>query len=144
MVITKALALWLFIVGLVWAAVTAWTDLVMTGMTDRIVSFPVFLVLYFSAPFILIIGSSLVMATWHSRLGSILVLVGCAWLTWSFAPTCVEAFRFPSEMGSPATYIIGTVLCLILVAADATAIILFRRTKPSNQTLQPTTGRSDV
>ncbi len=126
MVITKALASWLFIIGLLWAAVTAWMDLVMTGMTDRIVSFPVFLVLYFSAPFILIIGSTLVMATWHSRLGSILLLVGCAWLTSSFAPTCLEAFRSPEEIGTPTTYIIGTLLGLILVATDAASIILFR------------------
>jgi hypothetical protein len=43
MVITKALALWLFIVGVVWAFVIAWVDLVMTGFTERIISLPVFL-----------------------------------------------------------------------------------------------------
>jgi len=47
MVITKALALWLFIVGVVWALVIAWIDLVMTGFTDRIVPLPVFLVSIF-------------------------------------------------------------------------------------------------
>jgi hypothetical protein len=53
MVITKALALWLFVVGIVWAFVTALIDLVMTGFTDRIVSLPVFLISGFSGPLIL-------------------------------------------------------------------------------------------
>ena len=33
MVITKALALWLFIVGVIWAFVAAWINLVMSGIS---------------------------------------------------------------------------------------------------------------
>jgi hypothetical protein len=126
MVITRALALWLFIVGVIWALVTAWIDLVMTGFTDRIVSFPAFLALYFSGPFVLIIGSVLVMACWHARLGTFLSLLGCAWLTWLVAPR---------------PYLVLGIIGGLVVAA----VVLFCRVaKPSNRALQPNTGCSDI
>ena len=129
MVITKALALWLFIVGVVWAFDVAW--MVMTGFTVRSVSLPMFLIVYFAGPFIMIIGSTLVMAQWHSRLGTFLIIAACAWLTWSIAPDYIDPPLNPRPY-----FILGIIAALVL-AADAAALVLFRRiAKASNQALE--------
>jgi hypothetical protein len=142
MVITKALALWLFIVGAVWAFVLAWMDLVMTGITEPIVSLPIFLLIYFSGPLLLIIGSTLVMATWHSRVGTFSILAACAWLTWLIAPDYIDLFHPKSPLQAPRPYLFLAIIAAIVLAADAAAVILFRRVaKPSNQTMQRTAGR---
>jgi hypothetical protein len=142
MMITKALALWLFIVGVVWAFVTAWIDLVMTGFTDRIVSLPVFLISSFSGPLILVTGSLLVMAMWHGRLGTFLILAACAWLTWLLLPDYTGLLRPKPPLEAPRPYLILALIAAFVLAADAAAVILFRRVaKPSNQSLQPTAGR---
>ena len=126
MLITKALALWLFIAGLVWAFVNAWIDLVMTGFTDSIVSLPVFLVTSFSGPLILVSGSVLVMAMWHSRLGTFLILAGCAWLTWLIVPDCIGLLRPKPPLEAPRPYLILALIAAFILAADAVAVILSR------------------
>ena len=139
MVMTKALALWLFIVGVVWAFMNAWIDVVMTGITDRIVSFPVFLVTSFSGPLILVLGSVLVMAMWHSRLGTFLILAGCAWLTWLIVPDFLWLLRPKQPLEPPRLYLIFALMAVFVLTADAAAVVLFRRVaKPSNQEMKPT------
>jgi hypothetical protein len=93
MVFTKALALWLFAIGTAWALAMAWVHLVMTGFTESILPLPLTFLSLFSGPAVLIIGSTLVMAMWHSRLGSILILAACAWLTVLLGPDCLKGFH---------------------------------------------------
>jgi len=143
MVITKALALWLFIVGVIWAFVAAWINLVMSGISTPIVSYWMLLVIYFSAPFILILGATLVMARWHSRIGTFLILAACAWLTWMIAPDYLDLLHPKPPLQAPRPYLFLGVIAVFVLAADAAAVILFRRVaRPSNQTMQPTAGRS--
>jgi hypothetical protein len=135
---TKALALWLFVVGVIWALVMAWVDLVMTGITDRTVSLPVFLILFFSGPLILIIGSVLVIARWRSRLGTFLILVACAWLTWSIAPDFIVRFHPKPPLEAPRPYLFLGLIAAVVLAADGAAVTLFRRvTKACNQATRP-------
>ena len=142
--VIKALALWLFIVGVVWALVIAWVDLVMTGFTDRIVSLPVFLVSSFSGPLILIIASLLVMIAWHSRLGTFLILAACAWLTWLVLPDYIGLLHPKPPLEATRPYFILGIIAAFVLAADAAAVVLFRRVaKPSNQSLESTAGRRD-
>src|SRR6266571_242474 len=112
--VTKALALWLFIVGVAWAFGIAWFHLVMSAITDPVLPLPLHFFAGFVGPAVLIVGTILLMANWYSRLGSIFALVACVWLTWLIAPSCVEAFRSPSALDTPTSYIVGAVLCLIL------------------------------
>jgi len=143
MVSTKALALWLFIVGVIWAFVAAWINLVMSGISTPIVSYWLLLVIYFSAPFILILGATLVMARWHSCIGTFLILAACAWLTWLIAPDYLDLLHPKPPLQAPRPYLFLGVIAVFVLAADAAAVILFRRVaRPSNQTMQPTAGRS--
>jgi len=143
MVSTKALALWLLIVGVIWAFVAAWINLVMSGISTPIVSYWLLLVIYFSAPFILILGATLVMARWHSRIGTFLILAACAWLTWMIAPDYLDLLHPKPPLQAPRPYLFLGVIAVFVLAADAAAVILFRRVaRPSNQTMQPTAGRS--
>ena len=145
MVITKALALWLFIVGVIWALVAAWINLLMSGISTPIVSYWLLLVIYFTAPFILIVGATLVMARWHSRIGTFLILAACAWLTWLVAPDYIDLLHPKPPLQAPRPYLFLGIIAVFVLAADAAAVILFRRVaKPSNQALQPTAGRSNV
>ena len=130
MLIRKALGLWLFIVAIVWAFVTAWIDLVMTGFTDRIVSLPVFLVSAFCGPLILATGSALVLAAWHSRLGTFMILGACAWLTWEVGPDCISGVVRPRQpLEAPKPYMILFAILVFLLLADLAAVVLFRRVR---------------
>src|SRR5438874_10595695 len=116
----------------------------MTGFTDRIVPLPVFLVSSFSGPLTLIIGSVLVMAVWHSRLGTFLILAACAWLTWLVLPDYIGLLHPKPPLEAPRPYFILGIIAAFVLAADAAAVVLFRRVaKPSNQSLESTAGRRD-
>jgi hypothetical protein len=142
MVITKALALWLFIVGVIWAFGAAWINLVMGGISTPIVSYWLLLIIYFTAPFLLIVGATLVMARWHSRLGTFLILAACAWLTWLVAPDYIDLLHPKPPLQAPRPYFFLGIIALFVVAADAAAVILFRRvSKPSNQAMERTADR---
>jgi hypothetical protein len=82
----------------------------------------------FSGPAILIIGSTLVIAVWHGRLGSVLVLAACGLLTWMIAPDCISDFvRAKPPLEAPRPYVILGVLLLFVLLNDAAAILLLRR-----------------
>jgi hypothetical protein len=139
MVVTRTLAAGLFVVGIIWALVMAWIHLVMTGFTEPTLPLPIHFFGLFFGPAVLTIGSTSVMAMWHARLGSILVLAACAWLTWIVAPDCISAFiqpRLPLE--APKPFLILAILLAVVVATDVAAILMFRRaTRASNKSLQP-------
>jgi hypothetical protein len=128
--VTKALALWLFTVGVIWALVAAWINLVMSGISTPIVSYWLLLIIYFAAPFILIIGSTLVMARWHSRVGIFMILAACAWLTWEVGPDCVSGLVRPRQpLEAPKPYMILFAILVFLLLADLAAVVLFRRVR---------------
>jgi hypothetical protein len=142
MVITKALALCLFIVGVIWAVVAAWINLVMSAISTPIVSYWLLLIIYFTPPLILILGSTFVMIRWHSRLGTFLILAACAWLTWSIAPDYIDLLHPKPPLQAPRPYLFLGIIAAVVLAADAAAVVLFRRVaKPSNQAMQPTADR---
>jgi hypothetical protein len=143
--VTKALALWLFIVGVIWALVAAWVNLVMSGISTPIVAYWLLLVIYFTGPLLLVTGATLVMASYHARFGTLLILPACAWLTWLVAPDYIDLLHPKPPLQAPSPYLILAIIAALVVAADTTAVILFRRvTKPSNQSQEPTAGRRDA
>ena len=142
--VTKALALWLFIVGVIWALVAAWVNLVMGGISTPIVAYWLLLVIYFTGPLLFITGATLVMASCHARFGTLLILPACAWLTWLVAPDYIDLLHPKPPLQAPRPYLILAIIAALVVAADTAAVILFRRVaKPSNQSLEPTAGRCD-
>jgi hypothetical protein len=129
--VTKALGLWLFIVAIVWALAFVWIHLTMTNMTDVITPLPLYFGLGFGGPLLLTIGSTLLMALWHPRFASVLVLVACVWLTWEFAPAgfgmLTEARRSPDA--PKAYYLISGLLLLYVILADIAAVLAFRHVR---------------
>ncbi len=125
--VTKALGLWLFIVALVWAFGFVWLHLTMTGFTEPVLPLPLHLALGFVGPFVLVIGSALLMAAWHPRLGSILSLLACAWLTWQLAPDCISGIVEPRQpLEAPKLYWPLFTVLGFLILADLGAVLAFR------------------
>jgi len=129
--VTKALGLWLFIVALLWAFAFVWIHLTMTSMTDIITPLPLYFGLGFGGPLLLVLGSTLLMAAWHTRLASILLLLGCAWLTWEFVPSSVEFFieARKSADAPKAYYLISVLLLLYVLFTDIAAVLAFRHVR---------------
>jgi NADH:ubiquinone oxidoreductase subunit 5 (subunit L)/multisubunit Na+/H+ antiporter MnhA subunit len=76
---------------------------------------------------VLIIGSTFLMATWHTRVGSILVLIACGWLTWQIGPDCISGIIQPRQpLEAPKPYIFLAALLLFVLLADVAAIFAFR------------------
>jgi hypothetical protein len=143
--VTKVLALWLFIVGVIWALVAAWVNLVMSGISTPIVAYWLLLVIYFTGPLLLVIGAALVMAQWHSRLGTFLIIAACVWLTWLIAPDYIDLLHPKPPLQAPRPYLILGILAAFVLAADAAAVILFRRVaKPSNPYVRCQVWRANV
>jgi hypothetical protein len=100
----------------------AWFHLVMSTITDPVLPLPLHFFLGFSGPGILITGSTLVMAMWHSQLGSILVLAACALLTWMIAPDCISDFIRPMRpLEAPRSYLVLAILLSFVILAAAAA-----------------------
>jgi hypothetical protein len=129
--VTKALGLWLFIVALLWALAFVWIHLTMTSMTAVITPLPLYFGLGFGGPLLLVIASTLLMAAWHTRFASILALLGCAWLTWEFAPSAISFFTEARKSADApkAYYIISALLSLYVILADIAAVIAFRHVR---------------
>ena len=94
---TKLLGLWLFAVGVLWTFGFVWFHLSMMTMTEPVLPLPLALAIGFAGPFILIVGATLLIALWHTRIGSIRVLLTCAWLTWAIAPDCISGNIRPRQ-----------------------------------------------
>ncbi len=132
--VTKALGLWLFIVALLWAFGFVWLHLTMTGFTEPVLPLPLHFALGFAGPFVLFIASTLLMARWHARVGSILALLACTLLTWRLAPDCILGIVEPRRrLEAPKPYVALLVLLLFVMLADIAALITLRHVrKPSN------------
>jgi hypothetical protein len=147
----KLIGLALFVMGLLWACGMAWVHIVMTGITEPVLPLPLHLFLGFIGPALLIVGSLLVIAAWHIRVGIALCTGACVLLTWWIAPdsilSVIDLFRPLPPLQAPMTalnYFVAFGLVAFIITADVLAgILLWRIIKPSNQSLQPTAGRSD-
>jgi len=152
MVSRKFIGLVLFVLGLLWALGMAWVHIVMTGITEPVLPLPLHLFLGFIGPALLIVGSLLVIAVWHIRIGTAFCTIACVLLTWWIGPdsvlSVIDLFRPLPPLQAPMTalnYVVAFGLVTFIIAADIlTGILLWRTIKPSNQSLQPTAGRSDV
>ncbi len=111
---------------------------------------PIHLFVGFVGPTLLVIGSTLGIAGWHARFGAICCIVACALLTYFVGGDILGTYLQPAfhpnnAIQSP--YTLGTSVAVAAVAtffmvADVAAIALLRTTKPSNQAMQRTAGRS--
>ena len=153
MVKRKLLALLLFVLGTLWALFFAWFHLAMSGITDTVLPLPIHLFVGFIGPALLVVGSILAIADWHGRFGAICCIIGCALLTWFLGGDILQTYLQPvlhpnNAIQSPYTF--GTFVTVAIesaffIVADVAAIVLLRTVvKPSNQSLQPTAGRSDA
>jgi hypothetical protein len=144
MVSTRLLATWLFVVGIAWLLIAVWVMLVMSGISTPAVAVWSLFVLYYASPFALITGATLVFARRYSRVGLVLALLACAWLTW-----IIGSDLWPREPENdaiaPMHYDwLSVTLALIVILTDAAVIAMWRAPEPSNQSMQPTAGRSDA
>ncbi len=89
MVSRKLIGLVLFVLGLLWALGMAWVHIVMTGITEPVLPLPLHLFLGFIGPALLIVGSLLVIAVWHIRIGIAFCTIACVLLTWWIGPDSV-------------------------------------------------------
>jgi hypothetical protein len=142
----KLLPLLLLVVGTIWALFHGWFHIVMSAVTESVYPLPVHFLLMFIGPVLLIVGSTLALVNWHSRIGPICCIIACAWLSWEFGGMILETYLQPllhpnSAIGSP--YNLETSIYVasegaFFVVADVAAIMLLRSSrKPSGQaTLQ--------
>jgi hypothetical protein len=138
---TKLLAWWLLIAGVVWAFVAAFVDATMAGIAERIYALPIHLLLYFAGPIALLAGAILILAGRRRTIGACLTFGACLWLTYLIAPDFVSSFRRQPLQGPP-PYALLVALLLLVLLTDAAALILLRRlTQISNQSPEPTAGR---
>src|SRR2546427_4527108 len=100
MIITKALGLWLFVVGVFWTFGFVWFHLSMMTITEPVLPLPLHLAIAFSGPAVLIVGSTMIMALWHTRIAVVLVLIGCVWFTWEIAPQLPDIWREAPHLDS--------------------------------------------
>ena len=148
----KLLALLLFVLGTLWALAFAWFHIVMSGITDPVLPLPIHFFVALIGPALLIVGSTLTMADWHPYFGAICCILACALLTYFLGGDILATYLQPvlhpnNAIQSPYTW--GTSVAVaaeatFFVLADVTAVVLLRAIKRSNQSLQPTTGRSDA
>jgi fucose 4-O-acetylase-like acetyltransferase len=145
MVSTRLLASWLLLIGIIWVLAASWTFLALSGISVPIVSLPLLLLLYYGAPLVLIFGSSLVLARRSPRVGAILAVVACAYLSYLLAPEYISFLQPKPPLEAPRPYIFFAVLGLMLIVTDAAAVTMaVRIAKASNQAMQRTAPRSDA
>jgi hypothetical protein len=130
----KLLALLLFVLGTLWVLAFAWFYLVMSAITEPVLPLPIHLFLGFIGPALLILGSLLAIADWHSRFGAICCIIACGLLTWFLGGDILETYLQPvlhpnNAIRSP--YTLGTSVAVALegasfVIADIAAIALLR------------------
>lgn len=123
----RALSVYFILLGIVWAAVTLWIHLTMTGIAEPISRASVFL--YFTAmlvgPVLLIAGAVVVLSGRHGKLGAIMTLLGCAILTAYVAYGATGFFHSePLEPKKP--YDVFSVLIAITLLSDIAAFWLYR------------------
>ena len=129
---TGKLAGLLIAVGILWALVAAYIFLALSGMSVPIYPLPAILALYFGGPVVLVVGSVLVIFSRRRKLGSVLALAACAWLTIQALPDLIDALiRTQQPLEAPRTpteiLIFGS-LALLVILSDISAVVLVRRT----------------
>ena len=145
MLSTRVLAIWLLAAGILWAVAAIGAYLVMSGISVSILPRPLLFLLYYAAPVVLIIGASLVLAKRWPRVGAILALVACAYLTYSVAPDYIPLLQPKPPLEAPRAYAFFAVLAVVVIVTDAAAVAMaFRTIKASNQAMQRTAGRSAI
>jgi hypothetical protein len=103
----------------------------MTSMTAPVLPLPLYFTLGFAGPLLLVVGSTMLMAVWHTRFASILVLLACAWLTWGVAPASITGFiEAQQTLDAPKWYyFVLSALLLFVVLANTAAVLVFRRVR---------------
>ncbi len=119
-------AIWLLLIGILWLLIALWALMVMSGISTPAVTVWLLFVMYFAAPIALVVGSILIIARRCSRIGLLLVVLACAWLTWIIGSDLWP--RKPENNAiAPMHYDwISAALALIVVAADAAVIVICR------------------
>ena len=128
------LALVLFVLGTLWALAFAWFHLVMSAITESLLPLPIHLFVGFIGPGLLIVGSTLAIADWHSRFGAICCVVACALLTWFLGGEILQTYLQPvlhpnNAIQSPYTFGTSVVVAVegaSFLVADIASIVLLR------------------
>lgn len=113
---TRLLAVSLCLVAIAWALCAASIHLALASMTEPILPLPLHLTVYFAGPAMLLAGCVLILFGRVKRLGTIFVLLACAWLTWLVGIVSFEE-AWPLKIG----------LMIVILLADAAAVVLCRR-----------------
>ena len=150
MVKRKPIAASLIVLGVIWLIAAAWIHLTMTAITEPVLPLPAYFGFLFGPPFLLILGA-VVWLMRASRIAAICCLAACALLIWSLGSEWFSMvlgfFRAPQPLQPPRDiidYIVATVIGVFIICTAIAAVALLRSLiRPSNQSLQPTAGRSD-
>ena len=146
----KLIAICVIVLGTIWLAAAAWIHLTMTAITEPALLLPAYFALLFGPPVVLI-ASAVVLLFRASRIAAICCLAACALLIWSLTPEwfsmVIDLFRAPAPL-RPAhnvtDYLIAAAIAVFIACMSIAGLALLRSLiKPSNQSLQPTAGRSD-
>jgi hypothetical protein len=137
MVPTRLAAAWLFVTGIVWLLVAVWVMLVMGGIATPAVAVWLLLVMFYVAPLALIVGSALVFARRCSRVGVIIALLACAWLTWIIGSDLWP--RKPeNDAIAPMHYDwLSVALALVVVLSDLAAVLMWRTNHLTRRCSEP-------
>jgi hypothetical protein len=117
------------LVGVGWLLALAWAYLVMSGISTPIVPY---IFWYYGTrgggPTLLIFGPILILNQAHQRLGLVLVIIGCALLTYFWGSTVVDFFHVEPLQAKPdyIDYTIECVLVTVALIADFLAFNLYR------------------
>ena len=123
-------AIWLLIVGCVWALFVVWLFLTIAGTAGEAESIKK-VVLYWGAmlvgPLSLIIGSALVLRGSSSRAGVVLVTTSCVNTTCVALYNAVTEFlRTPHALEPPPPYWLYIAMLLIMLVSDVAAYKIYR------------------
>jgi hypothetical protein len=137
--IRSSISIFLFVVGLCWAAIVLWFFVAIGGAAELTFAYLGKTLLWYSwmfiSPLLLIAGSVLIQRT-QQRMGAILSLVGCAVLTVMVGYQCFWMIRDladPLIMKPP--YGLWTLGVVLTVLADAAAIHFYRSSFPTAKKL---------
>ena len=123
----KIAAIFLLVVGCLWALFVVWMFLTIAGVADTPESWAR-VALYWGGmlvgPLVLIIGAVLLLRKRSSRKGSILVAIGCLILTGFVLYNSIAGME-RQPLQAPTPYSAFVVLLLIMILSDITAYKIF-------------------
>jgi|ERR1700730_10554905 len=137
-------ATWLVIVGIIWLGFMYIFVTAMSSISTFVLPAWLALLSMYGPPIALIAACIFMFMRRYTRTAVVLASVACAWLTWMSIHDLWPS-KPENDAIAPMQYdwIYFTELAFV-VSADAAIVVLWRTTPASNQTLQPTAGRSDV